>query len=102
MFLTVMAGVVMILCFISAVNYYFQKLKYKYAPDEQIKALPFLEAPSTWSFFTIILALLLVVFFSLSIGFMGRGLSDFSNQKDTINQYQQDSASENSSSGQSN
>jgi len=98
MILTIFAGVVLILCFVSAVNYYFQKVKYKYATDDVMKKLPFFESPSTWSFFSILLGFLLVALIGLSIGYMGKGLSNFSDQKNTINQYQEDSSSQNSSS----
>jgi len=101
MVLPVLSGIVLVLCFVSAVNYYFQKLKYKYATDEQLKSLTFFEAPSTWSFFSILLAFALVALLCLSIGYMGRGLSDLSDQKNTINQYQEDMTSQDSGSEQS-
>lgn len=92
MALPILAGVVLILCFISAVNYIFQKQKYKYATDDVIKKIPFFEAPSTWSFFAILWGFVLIAFIALAIGFMGMGINDFSNQKDTVNQYQEDAS----------
>lgn len=102
MFLAILAGVVLIFCFVSAVNYYFQKLKYKYATDEVMEKLPFLESPSTWSFLSILLAFLLLVIICLEIGYMGKGLSSISNQQNTINQYQEDSLNQNTDNGQTN
>jgi hypothetical protein len=101
MVLTILAGVTLILCFMSAVNFYFQKQKYKYATEDVMKKVPFFEAPSTWSFFTILLGFVLVFFICLSIWYMGKGLNDFSNQKNTINQYQEDSTSQSTDSEQS-
>jgi hypothetical protein len=100
MILPILAGIILILCFMSAVNYYFQKQKYKYATDDIMKRLSFFEAPSTWSFFSILLGFVLVFFLCLSIWYMGQGLNDFSNQKNTINQYQQDSTAQTTNSEQ--
>lgn len=102
MVLSILAGVVLILCFISAVNYHFQKLKYKYTTDEVMKTLPFFEAPSTWSFFSILLSFILLVIICLEIGYMGRGLSNVSNQQNNINQYQKDTSIQNTDNGQTN
>jgi len=102
MLLPILAGVVLILCFVSAVNYIFQKQKYKYATDDVMKNISFLEAPSTWSFFSILLSFLLLVIIGLSIGNMGRGLSGISDQKDTVDQYQEDSLIQNTDNEQTN
>ena len=101
MMLFVFTSVVIIIFFISMINYYFQRSRYKYATEEEKSKLSILESPSTWSIFTFISGFILLIAIIFAIGNMTGGFSNVQKTQDTINQYQNDSSTQSDSTDQS-
>lgn len=87
------ATAILIFFFICIVNYHFQKIKYKYATNEQMKKLTVIEHPNTWMISAFISGVLLLVALIYAIGNVSGGFGNLENTRDTINQYQNDSTS---------
>ena len=92
MVLVIMAVVALLCLFISIVNYYYQKAKYKYSTDQELKRLTLFEAPSTWGICILASALFFVVTFVLCGKFVMGG---FSNMQTQENKYQDESSNQN-------
>ncbi|MCX7709715.1 MAG: hypothetical protein N2484_07670 [Clostridia bacterium] len=99
----VFLSVAVLLClFVSIVNYFYQRQKYKYSTDEEMKSLSLFESPATWRICIILSALMLVGTIVICSKFVMGGLSNMETQQNTINQYQNDSSYENTENGQAN
>lgn len=80
--------------FISVVNFYFQKAKYKYSTKEEIKRLPLSKSPTTWLVCAIISVLVIGGAFTISIKNLMGGFSNIGKQQDTITEYQNEQSNQ--------
>jgi purine-cytosine permease-like protein len=96
----IFVSVIGICFFISVVNFYFQKEKYKYSMEEELKNLPVLKSPSTWLISAIVSALIIAGTLFMSMANIVNGLSGVENGQNTINQYQDDLSNQNTNSSQ--
>ncbi len=90
MILVVVAVVVLICLFGSIINFHYQKEKYKYSIDEELKRLSLFESPTTWRVCIVISLLLLVGTIVVSAKYLIDGSVNIGNQQNNSNQYQGD------------
>lgn len=91
MILVILSVTVLVCLFISIVNFFYQKEKYRYSSDEEIKRLPLFESPSTWRICITVSALILAGTIVICAASVMGGFSNIGKQQDIIDQYQNDS-----------
>lgn len=99
MILVVVAIVVLICLFTSIINFHYQKEKYKYSIDEELKRLSLFESPATWRVCIVISLLLLVGTIVVSAKYLIDGSVNLGNQQNT-NQNQGDFSNQNQNDSQ--
>lgn len=98
--LPIFVTVIGICFFISIVNFYFQKEKYKYSTEEELKKLPFLKSPSSWLIFAAVSALIIGGTLIMSMVNIMTASTGFDKQQNEINQYQEDLSNQSTDSSQ--
>lgn len=86
--LPIIVSIFGLIFFISVVNFYFQKQKYRYSPKEEIRRLPLSKSPTTWLVCAIISVIVIGGAFVISIKNITAGFSGLGKQQNSINEYQ--------------
>jgi|GEM_PF-4830075 len=88
--LLILSLAVLVCLFISIVNFNYQKEKYRYSTDNELRNLHFFEKPSTWRMCVIISAAALIITIFVCVHHIMTGYSNMMEQRDNIEQYQDD------------
>lgn len=86
MSLTIIVAILGVAFFITTVNFYFQKSKYKYLIKAQKQQLNVFNSPSAWMTYSIIIATAIGIILCYSFIIMTTSFSNVGKQQDSLNQ----------------
>lgn len=90
---TVFLVTVLGICFfITTVNCYFQKYKYKYLTKDEKQKFNILNSPAAWFAYSFVIAIMIGIIFITSFMTIMNGYTNVGKQQNTINQQQTDTS----------